>query len=134
MPFLQQSVVVLTSDGQNDELYTELYFTSLDGTRYLIPIGSTTDGLSVPRIVQSFVPASGNASWLAGVLHDAAYRNQLEVWRDGEWVIASLTQKQADDLFLEAMEAQGVSWLLRKAIYLALRTLGQRAFKRDRNI
>lgn len=131
MPFTQQTVLIRTSDGKNDVVCEDFYFSSKIDL-YRIPTGSTTDGLSIPRIIQNVVPASGNASWLAGVLHDAAYRNFLEICVNGKWIRANLTQAEADSLFLEAMESQGVSWLLRKTIYFALRAFGKAAFNRDR--
>ena len=108
--FINSTLDVKTSDGLDDILLEHLEFVKLNDQRIRAPIGGTTDGFSIPRCSQSLVPATGG-DWFASVLHDSAYRNQLEIQNLGEWESASFTQKQADDLLLEAMESQGVSWL-----------------------
>ena len=121
-----------TSDGLDDILLGELPYIAADGTHYKAPIGGTTDGLSVPRCVQNIIPATGG-DWFSGVLHDSAYRNQLlKQLSDGSWVLATLDQPSCDALILEAMESQGIGYVMRYTIYRALRMFGSSAFKQDR--
>ncbi len=124
-----------TGNGLNDVLLEPLIFACRDGRVLRAPAGGTTDGLSVPRCVQNIIPATGG-DWFSGVLHDSAYRNQLEIYARSQggyvWLLAGLDQKQSDDLILEAMESQKVGWLMRKTIYRALRMFGNVAFNKNR--
>ena len=132
--FQQNRIRVWTGDGLNDLICDCLDYIARDGSQYRVPIGGTTDGLSVPRIVQNIIPASGNDSWMAGVLHDSAYRGQLLRWNEPhqEWLNAALTREQSDGLMLEALELQGIGWLRRKTIYRALRMFGGKAWNDNR--
>jgi len=130
--FQNDILIVQTRDGLDDILMDVLDFTDYDGTLYRAPIGSTTDGLSTPKIVR-LIPgydATGD-DWWSGVLHDSSYRDFLQVNR-GVWVKASLTQEQCDHLILHAMKSQGVGFVRRHIIFFALRLFGSFAFKGDR--
>jgi len=131
--FQQTKIRCWTGDGLNDVIVDNLDYLSEAGTLYRVPAGGTTDGLSVPRAVQNLIPASGDSSWMAGVLHDSAYRNQLLVWDGSAYICASLQQAQADTLILEAMKSQGVGFVRRWAIYGALRAFGAKAFAENRS-
>ena len=133
--FTTQTVDVRTSDGLDDVLLTPLTYVSRDRRVYRSPIGGTTNGVSAPRCVQGIIPATGEAYWMCGVLHDAAYRGQLLVMEEScsfHFLPANLTQKQSDNLLLEAMVSQKVGWLKRHTIYFAVRLFGFAAFNRDR--
>jgi hypothetical protein len=125
---------VSTRDGLNDILLEPLVFTNRVGKRYRAPIGSTTDGLSTPKCVRLLpgYDATGD-DWWSGVLHDSAFRGFLEeLDHRGDWKPAKLSQKQADDLILDAMETQGVGFIRRHIIYAALRLFGHYAYAQDR--
>jgi len=125
---------VRTSDGLDDILLEGLYYTAKDGSQYCSPIGSGTDGFSVPRCVQNIIPPTGG-SWFAAVQHDASYRGTLQILNAaGAWEVANLTQEQCDNLILEALESQGVGIVERELIYRALRLFGHVAFNEDRGI
>ena len=133
--FQNETLDVQTKDGLDDSLLQPLVF--WDGTcLWRAPIGSTTDGLSTPKIVR-LIPgydATGD-DWWSGVLHDAGYRNFLERWtanHGGMWVAANPSRKVCDDLILCAMKSQGVGFIRRNLIYFALRLFGWIAFKEDR--
>lgn len=133
--FQQKTLDVSTGDGLDDVLLEPLEFVRRNGDRLRAPIGSTTDGLSTPKIVR-LIPgydATGD-DWFSGVLHDSGYRDFLEVFCKVTqfWSVAHFTQKQCDDLILEAMILQGVGWWRRHTIYVALRCFGFRAFAADR--
>ena len=132
--FHNKRLMVQTEDGLDDTLLDALVYRSVTGIWYRAPVGSTTDGLSTPKIVR-LIPgydATGD-DWWSGVLHDSAYRGFLEIKGvDGIWRRAWLSQAQADALILEAMRSQGVGFARRQTIYLALRAFGSMAFKADR--
>ncbi len=133
MSFKNQTLDVRTGDGIDDTLLEGLYYTAKDGTQYCAPVGSTTDGLSVPRCVQNIIPPTGG-DWFSGVLHDAAYRNQLQKLNteNQQWEIASLEKSACDLLILEALESQGVGLIERETIYRAVSLFGESSFAEDR--
>jgi Protein of unknown function (DUF1353) len=131
--FQNLSLEVKTRDGLDDVLLEALRFVDAQGRHWRAPIGSTTDGLSTPKIIRCLpgYDATGD-DWWSGVLHDAAYRNTLEIETDGNWKKADLTQADSDALILAAMVTQRVGWWRRHIIYWALRLFGSLAFEKDR--
>lgn len=132
--FQNESLAVRTRDGLDDDLLEPLYFLGKYGKFYRAPIGSTTDGLSTPWLVRMLpgYDATGD-DWWSGVLHDAAFRNFLEIMSaDGNWERANLKRAQCDDLILDAMTQQGVGFIRRHVIYFALVLFGGFAFRVDR--
>jgi hypothetical protein len=132
--FQNESLLVRTKNGEDDKLVEPLVFFARDGTHYRAPEDSTTDGLSTPKIIR-LLPGydSTGDDWWSGVLHDAAYRDFLEIESpDGVWKKVHLTQAQSDALILDAMGTQSVGWPRRHIIYYALRMFGSAAFKNDR--
>jgi hypothetical protein len=133
--FQNKTLDVKTRDGLDDMLLEPLYFFDRIERHYRAPTGSTTDGLSTPKFVRILpgFDATGD-DWWSGVLHDAAYRDSLEIrLAEGVWEKAHLTQAQSDALILEAMQTQKVGAVRRYTIYYALRLFGSIAFKKDRN-
>lgn len=55
----------------------------------------------------------------AAVAHDHLYRGNEAGW----------TRKEADQLFLDAMEEDGVSWITRRSYYRAVRMFGMFSWK-----
>lgn len=129
--FQNKTLDTRTSNGLNDTLLEPLVFIRKNGDLIQAPVGGTTDGLSVPRCIQNIIPATGG-DWFSGVLHDSAYRNQLQIFKNDTWVLADYTQKEADDLMLEALIAQEVGMIMRQTIYRALRMFGSFAYKDNR--
>lgn len=82
-----------------------------DGGEVVVPAGFTTDLASVPRLFTAVVPVIGNQNGPATV-HDWCYDQQ------------TMTRAEADSLFLAGMEAAGVGWLRRWAMYAAVRVGG----------
>ena len=80
---------------------------------FVIPAGFTTDLASVPRIFQSIIPKIGHHIRPA-IVHDYCYEG-----------FTNLTRKEADEMFLEGMKTTKVSWLRRKAMWLAVRVGGR---------
>ena len=108
--FQNEYLDVRTRDGLNDILLCPLIFQSASGKLFRAPRGGSTDGLSIPKIVQNIpgFSAVGDGDWWSGVLHDSPYRGQLEVWDDTaqDWIPANLTRAEADALIKEALETQ----------------------------
>jgi hypothetical protein len=103
-----------------------------EGDRYRVPVGSTSDGASTPRIGWDAIPPFG-PYWLAAVVHDSAYRGNLERQReDGTWTPAMLSKNASDTLFLDLMTALGVEQGLKETIYEGVKFFAWRAFRDDR--
>lgn len=84
---------------------------------FTVPIGFVTDFASIPRILWSLVPPYGRYT-KAAVLHDHFYVTQ------------SITRRDADGLFRRTMKELGVSRLLSRVMWLAVRIGGGFVWKR----
>lgn len=84
----------------------------------IIPDGFIFDGASVPKLFTNLFPKSGARYDRAACLHDWLYATQ------------TTTRKEADDLFLEAMKADGVGTITRRTIYRAVRMFGWSAWNK----
>ncbi len=82
-------------------------------TEFTVLAGFSTDLASIPRVFQSIVPKVGRHIQPA-IAHDWCYGGNTD-----------LTKADADLLFLEGMEASGVWWLRRQAMYWAVRAGGK---------
>lgn len=76
--------------------------------RIIVPAGFETDFASVPRCAWWFCPPVTGNHAEAAVLHDYL-------------CVTSSNQKHTDKIFLEAMKANGVGWLKRTVMYMAVR-------------
>lgn len=88
-----------------------LLYLALNGARYMVPRGFVTDLASIPAFLRWLIDPDG-PSRQAAVLHDFLY------------CIHYQTRAEADALFLEALEACGVGWATRHAMYLGVRSGG----------
>ena len=126
--FQSKIAEVVTADGRHFKLCRAIYYLAVDGTIYVIPIGSGTDGASTPAAIWPALPPFGDY-WLAAVLHDAAYRNTLQ-YPDG--TPCALTKEACDDLFKEAMDSLGVNDDITATLYEGVKYGGWKAFRADR--
>ena len=103
------------------------------GKLFRIPEESTTDGASTPVALWLEIPPFGTY-WRAAALHDAAYRNTLQIQNASAtgWQPANLSKQEADDLLNEAMILDNVPELKRVAIYEGVKLGGTTAFDQDR--
>ena len=85
--------------------------------RVLVQKGFITDLASIPRLLRAVFDVNG-PSRLPGVLHDWLYCTGQDA--DGN----SITRRQADDLFREALAACGVGLIARNLYWSAVRTFG----------
>ena len=84
------------------------YATGLDV--WEVPKGFVTNFASVPRIVRPFITGHGKDRY-AATLHDYLYSIKHD-------------RREADAIFLEAMEVCRVNWLTRHAMHKAVRLAG----------
>jgi hypothetical protein len=106
--------VEVLPDGRHNRLTAPLI---IEGPHYkfIVPAGFETDYASVPRPLWSIFPPSGKYS-RAAVLHDYLYR------------FSKLSRKRCDDIFLECMDALGVPYFKRYAMYWGVRMGGWAAW------
>lgn len=82
-----------------------------------VPAGFVTDFASVPRGLWNLFPPQGQYS-RAAVVHDFLYR------------CTDVDRELCDQVFLEAMQLLGVSWLTRRLMFRAVRIWGGIARKK----
>ena len=87
---------------------------SVDGTIAFVEAGYLTDFASVPRLPFTYAVA-GNVSHKAPLIHDYLYGQQEN-------------RKWADQVFLAALEAEGVPNWKRWLMYAAVRVFGNSAY------
>ena len=87
---------------------------------FSVPVGFITDFASIPRIAWSIFPPTGKYG-KAAVIHDFIYQRGL-----------GLTQKEADGVFLDAMEELNVGFWTRYTLHRFLRIGGFVAWGRYR--
>lgn len=87
-----------------------------------VPKGYTTDFATVPRFLWNIVPPWGTYG-KACVVHDYLLDNGHQIIKAdkvGER-LSTVTRKKVDKIFLEAMEVLEVNYVLRYAMYAAVR-------------
>ena len=115
--FKNQLVVrLVSSDPERWRLYSPLIYSSDLLGPIIVPVGFETDFASVPRIPVLFFLAGGFAK-APSVIHDFLYSERN-----------NFTRAQADAVFLEAMEVDGVSAWRRNGMYKAARLFGASHF------
>jgi hypothetical protein len=111
MKFLDLPALKMLPSGTEWRLLLPLIYLRHDYSAITVPTGFITDLASIPRIFHSLIPVNGKHS-PAAIIHDYLY------------AVQPMSRAEADAIFLEAMEAVGVNWLRRKAMYAAVRTGG----------
>jgi len=100
------------SHGQYWKLLSPLIFDSNIYGEIIVPVGFFTDFASVPRIPIVYA-LFGNKSHSSATLHDYLYSGFLDISR-----------KDADSIFLEAMESRNQSKWSRRVMWKAVRWFG----------
>lgn len=95
------------------------------GRRIEVPAGFITDGASIPRFLWAVLPTWGRYSRPA-VVHDWIGR----LLAAGTPHPEALTQKAADEIFLEAMGVCDEKWIVKMALYLSVRLADRLPFLR----
>lgn len=93
------------------------YQSAVARRRIIVPAGFVTDFASVPRLPIIYM-ATGDTAHAPAVVHDWLYS------------AGQVRRSTADRVFLEAMQAVGVPWLRRRAMYAAVRLLGGSHYRR----
>jgi len=110
--------VTATKVGDNSwELREKLSYQN-DQYKITAKEGLVTDFASIPRIAWTLVgsPAMGKYT-ASSVIHDILYATE------------ALPRKEADELFLEMLEEDGVGWIKRYTMYWAVRAGGWAVWK-----
>lgn len=99
----------------------------IDGVKHeiTVPKGLLTDGTSVPRMFRSIVERFGEGVE-ASLVHDFLYAGKWKNYH--KW-----NRKEADLILLAGLEAAGVSWWKRKAMYRVVRVGGANSFNNGIN-
>ena len=113
-------LIVKVLDNHKFELFRPFTFhiDSKHSSRMIkVPKGFITDFASIPKQFWSLIPPYGKHT-KAAVVHDYLYKNH------------STTRKEADQIFLKAMEALGVNPIKRGLMFNAVRAFGGKAWKK----
>jgi len=87
-----------------------------EGIFIQVPVGFLTDIASVPSIFHSVFKPYGRHN-RAAIIHDYLYKLRGKL----PGVDYNFSRKNADDIFLDIMKVDGVSWVFRNTMYLAVR-------------
>ena len=113
--FITNPIVEVLDDTWNvlrDDFIVKYYDQTI-----VIPSGFTTDFASVPRVPLAYTLFADKAKKSA-VLHDYLYETKM------------FSRLQCDKAFLCAMEAEGLNWFTRYAMYQGVRLGGSRYYNR----
>lgn len=109
-------------DGRNFKVLEPLvYLSAQHNGIFIVPAGVITDLASIPRGLWNLFPKSGRYN-RAAVLHDAAYSHEVRTPQD---ITVHFTKALADQVFLEAMRADGVGRVRARLMYWAVRIFGR---------
>jgi hypothetical protein len=107
-----------------------VHYRASNGTVYVVPVGETTDGGSVPRFLWWWYPPFGDDAQMAYVLHDYLYKHAEEIF--GTDPGGTLSRREADGLLLDALEALDYRPTGRPVIHNAVRSGGWNAWRKHR--
>jgi len=127
--FINDGLYVFTRNGRDVTLMETLEFERSwenGGHIIIMPIGSKSDGASIPEVLWSTGLAPFGPWWLACVLHDGLYRRVTQPAFDD--------RATCDAILLEAMQALGVEEAVANIIYDGVRLGGETAWQKDRGI
>ena len=88
------------------------YRSDILGRVVVVPVGFVTDFASVPRYLPFAYALFGSTANASAVIHDYLVRRSALSW------------KEAAEVFLEAMETEGIVWWKRKLMYWGVRLAG----------
>lgn len=115
LEFLNEPVVrVLGPDAF--QLQEDFLVKVMDHT-LVVPAGFVTDFESVPRLPVVYALFKNRAPKSA-TLHDWLYSTRV------------MPRATCDEIFLAAMEREGIPWWMRRAMYLGVRVGGAKAYSR----
>lgn len=132
--------IIFATDLSCAKFLEPVWYTSLNGDVYEIPLYLQTDFASTPPVTWGaplfLIPTGWWAVPAAG--HDSAFQNTLLVVnQDGTKTLANLTEQECNDLLMEMMDAIKPNPTLfeiaqRDAIYIGCTIGGFHSYKVDR--
>lgn len=125
--FLTELNVTPGPDGRRWQLLSPLIWCtdlSSDGDIITVPTGFISDFASVPRFLWDLYPPEGRWDW-AAVVHDYLYENGGVI--PGSTKV--YTKLEADQIFRDGMQRQGVGPVTRNIMYIMVRKFGRGNFK-----
>lgn len=131
-PFTLRSIY--QNDPKLDEMVSLSGVLPDDPLYITAPQGFVTDLASIPKFLQPVLKPDG--PWAAAAcLHDLLYQKQPSIYSyplDSVARLSAVTDKHfADLLFLRVMEASGVSHVLARSFYDAVKDFGQSSYNDD---
>jgi hypothetical protein len=127
------TITQLDADYRTWRLEQELvYEVGAEGSGRIVRVHPQfeTDGASVPRLLQFYLPTWGRYS-RAAVIHDYLY---AQLRPGGSPHPQAPSRQAADAVFLEALEVCGVSIVIRRIMWAAVRVFGYLALLRARKV
>ena len=119
-PIIRHPIVEL---GEKDSVLQEDWTVEVNGYRFTVPAGTSTDGASIPRFLWRVCGHPLQAPRVyAAMLHDWLYTGE-ESGLDGAQP-SDVTRKQADECYYALLRHFGVSAWRAKVEYWALRMFG----------
>ena len=106
--------------GMNWRVEKSFVFTSDKFAPVPVPKGLEVDFASIPRYLWWLLPPDGQYSQ-AATMHDFLYKSRKDLTFAG----IKRSQKECDQLFLEAMIDLGVGVFARQSMYRAVRLFGR---------
>lgn len=83
--------------------------------RFVVPVGTQSDGASIPKLAWSIIGHPFDPRWRKeAVLHDWFYRLEYKI----------VSRKMADQLFYDGLRTKGLSYTKAQSMYLAVRSFG----------
>lgn len=107
-------------DWRRRKILKPLVYTDVDGKEWTVPADFISDGASIPRFLWRLCGPPWGPYAESGVFHD--------------WLYATgpVSRLEADRLFLEAMQTQGIKRWRRQAMYRGVRVGGWYAWNQHR--
>jgi hypothetical protein len=90
-----------------------------------------SDGASLFLLAKVLRPSLRERMFGASLFHDSGYHGTLEVYRDGQWVLANLTKDETDELLKALMYIEAVTEEERVIVFEALEWFGKKAWDED---
>lgn len=117
-----KSELIVKRDVSNDNAWIVQEPLVWEDDAYEIKVlrGFDFDFASIPKIITNILPKNGQEYDRAACLHDALYAGEV------------FEREMCDEIFLKAMESDGVSYAKRYAMYWAVKAAGGLVWKKHK--
>lgn len=117
-------LILETTGAYTWRVHVPFVYISNSGARFTVQEDFETDLASIPRFLQWLPHLHPNGRCRrSAVLHDWLYARP-------QWNPQNLTRQQADEIFREALQAEGLSRRTATVYYWAVRLFGGRAWRK----